>query len=91
MVKDPRYKAIKSLIESKSIGSLKDIFTVVPLTVVKNDLKVNYDTFRRKVNNPEILTSKNIIGMAALFEVNPIEVFQLALNDINSLNKLKKK
>ena len=91
MLKDPRYKAIKSLIESKSISSLKDIFTVIPLTVVKKDLKVNYDSFRRRVSNPETLTSKNIIGMAILFEVDPVEIFRLALYDINAKSKSKRK
>jgi len=91
MVKDPRYRAIKSLIESKSISSLKDIFTVIPLTAVKKDLKVNYDTIRRRVNNPETLTLRNVVGMATLFEVDTVEVFRLALYDINSKNKSKKK
>ena len=90
-MKDPRYRAIKSLIESKSISSLKDIFTVVPLTVVKKDLKVNYDTLRKRVQNPETLTSKNIVGLAGLFEVDPVEVFRIVLYDINLKNKSKKK
>jgi hypothetical protein len=91
MLKDPRYNAIKSLIESKGIKSLQEVFTIVPLTVIKKDMKTNYNTLRNRINEPETLTKKNLIGMAALFEVNPIEVFQLALNDINSQNKLKKK
>jgi hypothetical protein len=90
-VKDPRYRAIKSLIESKSISTLKDIFTVVPLTVVKKDLKVNYDTLRRKIQNPEMLTLRNVIGIAALFEVDPVELFRIVSNEINSKNKSKKR
>lgn len=90
-MKDPRYKAIKSLIESKSINSLKDIFTVIPLTVVKKDLKVNYDTLRRKVQNPDMLTLKNVMGMAALFDVDPVELFRIVSNDIAAKNKSRKK
>jgi len=90
-VKDPRYRAIKSLIESKSISTLKDIFTVVPLTVVKKDLKVNYDTLRRKIQNPEMLTLRNVIGIAALFEVDPVELFRIVSNEINSKNRSKKR
>lgn len=91
MVKDPRYKAIKSLIESKGIDSLNDIFTIIPLTVIKKDLKVNYDTIRRRVNKPETLTSKDVVGMAALFEVDPVDVFRLVVIDINAAKRVKKK
>lgn len=90
-MKDPRYKAIKSLIESKGLTSLKDIFTIIPLTVIKKDLKMNYDTLRRRVNNSATLTSNDIIGMASLFEVDPIDVFRLVVFDINSKNRVKKK
>jgi hypothetical protein len=91
MLKDSRYKAIKSLIESKGINSLQDVFTIIPLTVVKRDTKANYNTLRNRVNKPETLTTKNFIELAKLFEVEPIEVFKLALNDINSKNRSRKK
>jgi hypothetical protein len=87
MLKDPRYKAIKSLIESKGIQGLKDIFTIVPLSVVKQDMKINYNTLRRRVNNASTLTAKDIIIMASLFEVDPIEVFRLVVHDSTSKGK----
>lgn len=90
-MKDPRYKAIKSLIEAKGITRFKDIFTIVPLTVVKRDMKINYNTLRSRVNKVETLTFKDIITMADLFEVNAIDIFHLILNDIGSNNKGRKK
>jgi hypothetical protein len=87
MLKDPRYKAIKSLIESKGIQELKDIFTIVPLSVVKQDMKINYNTLRRRVNNAGTLTAKDIIVMASLFEVDPIEVFRLVVHDSTAKGK----
>jgi hypothetical protein len=90
-LKDPRFKAIKSLIDSKGISSLKDIFTIIPLTVVKDAMKANYNTLRSKVNKGETLTMKDIITMASLFEVEAVEVFRLAINDINDKNKVKRK
>lgn len=88
MLKDPRYKAIKSLIESKGIQGMKDIFTIVPLSVVKEDMKINYNTLRRRIDNVSTLTAKDIIGMASLFEVDPTELFRLVLHD--STNKGKR-
>lgn len=68
-----------------------DVFTILPLSTVKEDMKVNYGTLRRRVNSGESLTVKDIITLAGLFEVDPIEVFKLSLNDINARTKVKKK
>lgn len=89
--KDTRYKAIKSLIESKSVTSLTTIFEIVPKTVVKQEMKIHYNTLKARVDNPEALTAKNIIAMATLFEVDPVEIFRLALLDIEAAHKRKKK
>jgi hypothetical protein len=87
MLKDPRYKAIKSLIESKGIQGLKDIFTIVPLSVVKQDMKINYNTLRRRISNPGTLSAKDIIAMASLFDVDPLEMFRLVLYDAATKEK----
>lgn len=87
MLKDPRYKAIKSLIESKNIQGLKDIFTIVPLSVVKQDMKINYNTLRRRINNSGTLTTKDIMAMASLFDVDPIEIFRLVILDNTTKGK----
>jgi len=86
-LKDPRYKAIKSLIEGKSLGGLKDIFTILPYSVVKQDLKINYNTLRGRIINGNLLTMKNIIDLAILFDVDTEEIFRLSLNDIVKLPK----
>ncbi len=82
-MKDQRYKAIKSLIQSKGIQGLKDIFAIMPVSTVKQDMKINYNTLRRRIDNGELLTMKDIISMAELFEVDPVDVFRLALADIS--------
>ncbi len=88
--KDQRYKAIKSLIDSKGINGLKDVFTIIPLSTVREDMKINYNTLRRRVNTGDMLTVKDITALASLFEVDPVEVFRLVINDINSGQKIKK-
>lgn len=91
VLKDQRYRAIKSLIESKGITGLKDVFTIMPLSIVRQDMQINYNTLRRRVDNGDTLTVKDIIAMAALFEVDPTEVFKLIVNDITAKSKIKKR
>jgi hypothetical protein len=86
-LKDNRYKAIKSLIESKSLTGLKDVFTILPYSLVRQDLKINYNTLRRRVTNGSLLTMKDIVAMASLIEVDPVEIFRLSLNDITKSPK----
>jgi hypothetical protein len=89
--KDQRYKAIKSLIESKGIQGLKDVFTIMPMSKVREDMKINYNTLRRRVNDGDLLTVKDIKSMAALFEVDPLDVFRLIIHDQNVGQKSKKR
>ena len=90
-LKDQRYKAIKSLINSKGISGLKDVFTILPLSTVKQDMKINYNTLRRRVDSGNTLTVKDILAMADLFEVDPGDVFKLVLSDIQSRQRIRKK
>lgn len=89
--KDPRYKAIKSLIESKGVQGLKDVFTIMPMSTVREDMKINYNTLRRRVDDGDLLTVKDIRAMAGLFEVDPSDVFRLAMYDLNARQKQKKR
>ncbi len=90
-MKDSRYKAIKSLIETKKIDGLHDVFTIIPISVVKDDLKVNYNTLRRRINKTELLSVKDIMQLSELFEVQPEEVFKLSLLDYYKQRKVPKK
>jgi hypothetical protein len=88
ILKDQRYKAIKSLIETKRINGLKEVFEIIPLSVVRVDMKANYSTLRKRVYNGDTLTLKDFRLMGDLFEVDPTEVFRLAIMDVkNKPNK----
>lgn len=80
-MKDQRYFAIKSLIETNRINSLIQVFEIIPLSVVRADMKVNYSTFRKRVYSGDTLTLKDFRLMGELFEVDPTEIFKLALAD----------
>lgn len=83
-MKDQRYYAIKSLIETKRINSLKEVFKIIPLSVVRVDMKANYSTLRKRVYNGDSLTLKDFRLMGDLFEVDPIEIFRLAVSDVKN-------
>jgi len=84
ILKDQRYYAIKSLIETKRINSLKEVFKIIPLSVVRVDMKANYSTLRKRVYNGDSLTLKDFRLMGDLFEVDPTEVFRLAILDVQN-------
>jgi hypothetical protein len=81
-VKDPRYKAVKSLIETGNIQGFEELFTIIPISTVKDDLKINYNTLRSHISNPALITLKEISLLADVLEVSPLQVFNLALNDL---------
>jgi hypothetical protein len=90
-LKDQRYKAIKSLIESNAIQHFLDIFTIIPISTVRVDLKINYNTLRNRVHKVELLTVKDITGMARLFDVEPALLFKIILVDIKSTPASKRR
>jgi hypothetical protein len=83
-LKDNRYKAVKSLIESNSLKGIKEIFELIPLTVVRVDMRINYNTLRRRIQSPGLLTVDDINKLAKLIGVDPGLIIKLALMDLKS-------
>lgn len=91
-LKDNRYKAIKSLIESNNLKGIKEVFEIIPFTIVRVDMKINYNTLRRRVFSPGLLTVDDINKLAELIEVDPCLITKLALMDLKKtiIKKSKK-
>ena len=83
-MKDPRYIHVKALIETKSLKGLQEIFSIVPRTVVKADMNINYNTLRKKLTDGRLFTAGDMISMAHLFNVDPVEIFRLTVEDIKN-------
>jgi hypothetical protein len=66
---DKRYGVIKALFREGDQYRFKDVFDIIPKTIVARDLGMNYHTFTRKVEDPERFTLKVIIKMADMFAV----------------------
>ena len=75
MSEDRRYNAIKSMVDDGSISTFKEIFEVIPKTLVSKDMGMNYQTFTRKVTDPELFTVREILFMANLFGVSSTDLF----------------
>lgn len=86
-MKDNRYKAVKSLIETNSFKKFIEVFEIVPLSVVRIEMKMNYNTLHRRINNTESLTVKDINTLAELFEVEPNLILSLAIASIKRSRK----
>lgn len=80
--KDSRYDAVKHLIQTGNITSLKAAFKIIPITVVKTDAGIHYATLHRKIHEPGLLKLDEMIVLADLFGVTPQEFMGLALTDL---------
>jgi hypothetical protein len=90
-LKDNRYKAVKSLIETNNIKSLKEVFEIIPLTVVRVDMGVNYNTLRRRIQSSGLLTVDDINKLSELMEVDACQLTKLAIGDLKASNSVKRK
>ena len=70
MEKDPRYYAIKLLIEKNRIRKLKSVFKYIPKNVVSTDLGINAKQFRNRIKTPSIFTIKDIDDLAQLIDID---------------------
>ncbi|GAA3945136.1 hypothetical protein GO495_31100 [Chitinophaga oryziterrae] len=81
-MKDPRYAAVKSMLETGRITRLKDVFGIIPITVVHKDTAIHYATLHRRIQNPRLLTLDNFIAIAKLIDVKTEVIVSLALADL---------
>jgi hypothetical protein len=90
-LKDLRYKAIKCLHQTGGIDGLYDAFTLISNSQLSKEMGMNYNTLRKKINDVRLFTIKDILKMAELFEIEPVEVFHLARLDIKATKEKQNK
>lgn len=76
------------MISTGNITCLSEVFSIIPMTIVRQDMKINYSTLQRRVSRSDLLTVKDIYDLAKLFEVEPEAVFKLVMADMK--HKIKK-
>lgn len=90
MTKDRRYKAVKGLIESGNIKGFDDLLDVIPVTVIRKDLRLNDKSMTLRLTESESFSMKNILKLAALIECDPLLIVKLVLSEIERQKKNKK-
>lgn len=80
--RDPRYNAIKGLLQAGVITRFTDIFTWIPPSVVARDLHTNGTRLKRMIKNPEEFQLKEIYAIAHLIGCDPKKLGLMAVAEI---------
>lgn len=91
MEKEKAYKTLKRLLESGSIEDLDEIVNIVGKTNLTNTIGMHYDTFRKRLNNPEDFSIKHIQRLANLIQVDPRLVANLIFDSLDKKKARKGK
>lgn len=76
-MKDRRYNALKTYIDSGAIKSFTEIFDIIPKSIVIADSGINYTRLTNKINNPEKFTVKDIVTIAQLIGIDSRSLYSL--------------
>lgn len=76
-MKDRRYNALKSYIDSGAIKSFTEIFDIIPKTVIVKDSGINYVRLTNKITNPEKFTVKDIVMISQLIGIDSRKLYDL--------------
>lgn len=89
MPKDNRYKAVKQLLEAGGIKTLPEIFDFIPRKVVYLDMGINYQRFKRLVDNPYLFTIEELATIGSLFGVETRLIIDITLASRSAVKKPK--
>jgi hypothetical protein len=76
-VKDTRYLAAKSYIESGNIKSFTEIFDIIPKSVLVRDSGINFVRLRNKITHPDKFTVKDIQVLSQLIDIDSRRLYDL--------------
>jgi hypothetical protein len=82
MVKDPRYGAVKVLIEEGYINYFKDIFLHLPKSVLGFDMGINNTRITRLIIHPDQFTIKELNRIAVLIDIKPMKIIHLVYGQL---------
>ncbi len=77
MIKDKRYFALKTYMESGKIKSFSEIFDIVPKSTIVKDSGISYVRLNKKIFHPEKFTLKDLTSIARAIGVDSIKLFEL--------------
>ena len=82
MKKPNYYLTLKAALEDGTLESVRDIQTIVPITVLTVDMHLNYNTLSKRLLEPSMLTLLDVKRMAHLIGIDPTELFRWILKEV---------
>ena len=91
MTKDKRYTLVKNQISGGYIKTFREIFDIIPKTVVGKDLKSHNVRFGNMLNDTTLLELGDLYRIAALIDVDEKIILDLAHAQYLADKKTRKK
>lgn len=77
MEKDRRYTTVKHLISGGHVKTFREIFDIIPKSVVARDLGMNNMRFTRLINHVEQFLLKDLFRFAIFLEVDNMILLEM--------------
>lgn len=90
-MKDQRFITVGKLISHNEVTLFRQILDTIPKTPLARELGMKPERMNRILDEVDLLTMREIMDLAELFEVRPITVVALVLNQYDADNKHKRK
>ncbi len=91
MIRDIRYKTVKKLLVTGQIEAFRDIFDIIPKSIVARDMGMNNTRFTRLITNVDYFSLDEIVSMASFIEVDGKIIVDLIWAQDETDTKSKKK
>ena len=88
-VTDTRYHAAKTYIESGSIKGYKEIFDIIPKSVIVRDSGINYVRLTNKILHPDKFSVKDILTISKLIGIDSRRLYDLIAQAIEKPGRKK--
>jgi hypothetical protein len=74
-----KYEKAKALFDNGLIKEFKEIFDIVPYSVVCRKLKIRNDSFKVKLEEPTTLKIYELNNLAALLNIDSVALYALVI------------
>jgi hypothetical protein len=75
--RDPRYEIVKTMIDNNYIKSFKEIFSLIPKTIIAVQMRTNNNRMSRLIKHPLQLALWEVDKLASLFGCTPTRLIEL--------------
>ncbi|HTJ10600.1 MAG TPA: hypothetical protein VL547_01180 [Dinghuibacter sp.] len=76
MKKPSYYSIVKTAIEEDSLPSIRSIQDIIPITVLTQDMRINYNTLSKRLLDPAQFTMEDINRLSRLIGVDSTMLFR---------------